>query len=918
MAPIRTARHLPWLLLLWLAIPGVAAAAEMRADLHESDAVELDGPWAFYWDTFLSPHSEPGRPPSALTRLPQSWTGLSIDGHPLPPTGHASYRLRLDLGPRPPARLTLRVPMVYSAYRLYLDGELVAGVGTPAESPDAARPDYGERRVALVDPGRHVDLLFHVSNYSSRAAGFPKPLEIGTPTAIDSHRAVELMSASALAGGLILIGLSQLILFVIRRREWTYLFFGLTVALWGVQTVMSGQLLSLAGWHVPVSLARPLDGFTALTAGAAYLLFISSLFPRELPFRYTRWTAVPVVIYLGVTFFGPDLLRSEVVGWLLYFMVGLLTLALIAILRAWRRGQPDAGLILLGSGAIAVTAVLQIYWFNQSGVRDAVANVGVLIAMGLHSIALARRYARAFERSQRLELALRRANRQKDEFLANTSHELRTPLHAMIGLAESLPQDEPRLRHGLELIARSGHRLARLVDDILAFTRLKQGELPIQPKAILLAPLVHNVLAVCQPLIGRRPVILSADIPADMPPVRADPDRLHQVLFNLVGNAIKFTDAGEVRVSVDTRDGQAAITIRDTGLGIPPEELDRMQRPYEQGHASSLEGRGGFGLGLAISREIVVRHGSELLLDSRPGQGTQVRFALPLLPGESVEDNTNRDVRDTPLIDEAPGTDPPATPGAPRAEILVVEDDEAAATVLETQLELAGYRVRSVRSGTQALEAVERQRPDLVLLDVMMPDMSGLTVCRHLREEHDANALPVILVTARTRPEDVVEGLDAGANDYLAKPFWRREMLARVEAQLRIHENEQMRWALDERERATDPKETVDPRERLVELLNRSVTYWELQTGKGRADLAEESRLWTVTLDGSSRKTRTLDRYLSIDTLPRRPRWGVVARTARFVAERLDDEAQGSELIRLADEFQALLEPGGTSKTRRP
>jgi two-component system sensor histidine kinase ChiS len=176
-----------------------------------------------------------------------------------------------------------------------------------------------------------------------------------------------------------------------------------------------------------------------------------------------------------------------------------------------------------------------------------------------------------------------------------------------------------------------------------------------------------------------------------------------------------------------------------------------------------------------------------------------------------------------------------------------------------------------------------------------------------------------VLVTARTRPEDVVEGLEAGANDHLAKPFWRREMIARVEAQLRIHENEQMRWALRESEnrqaQAGPPTATPappDPRALLVELLGASVRLWELQTGRPRADLAEESRLWTVTLDESTRKTRTLDRYLKLATLPKRPRWGVVTRTARFVLDRLENDAHRRELEERLQAFEKAL--GGNDR----
>ena len=906
----RSVRHVITVCLLLcahaLALPASATlAAELPIDPRAP--LSLDGPWEFHWQTFLSPTDQRNPTAEATVRLPSSWTQLEVDGSHLPPQGHASYRLRLELGDDRPEALLLRVPLVYSAYRLYVDGKEVANVGVPATTEAEARPDYGQRTVWIDQPGETIDILLHVSNFSARIAGIPRPIEIGTPEAVQGLWAIELISTSALAGGLMLIGLSQLILFVIRRRERAYLFFGLTVIFWSIQTALSAQLLEAMGLHIPIQLARPLDGLSALAAGISYLWFLSALFPRELPPRLTRWAALPMLAYLLIAIADPGLTRSVAIGWLLYLVVALLGLALLALLQAVRRNRPDAGLILLGSGIVALTAALQIYWFNEASIRDAVASVGVLAAMSLHSLALARRNARAFERSQRLETALRRANRLKDEFLANTSHELRTPLHAMIGLAESLPREDSKTRQGLDLIIQSGRRLARLVDDTISFTQLKHGELPIRRQPTAVAPMIERVMATCQPLLGSRPVMLESEVEENLPPVLADPDRLHQVLFNLIGNAIKFTDEGRIRIAA-RRDGkQVSFSVEDTGIGIASDELDRMQRPYEQGHDSSLDGRGGFGLGLAISRALLERHDSELELQSQRGAGTRIRFCLPVAKEEDVAATpvTGAALAEWPARQDQHGE--VVSANGKVTTILIVDDDPTAAVVLQEQLHQAGYRTLVAHSGNEALELVARHRIELMLLDVMMPDMSGLTVCRLLREEYDANTLPIILVTARTRPEDVVEGLEAGANDHLAKPFWRREMLARVEAHLRVHENEQMRWALQEKGVSPTDDETEDPRLLLVKLLECTVSLWQAQTGTSRAELAEESRLWTVTLDGSARKTRTLDRYLNPDTLPKRPRWGVVVRTARFVFDHLESETDRDTLRRRIECFERML-----------
>lgn len=898
------------LLAALFARPGYPAPIEFH--FGDQDWAELRGPWEFYWEQFIDPEVVrlSGLPePTAMVELPGSWIRVSGAQGPLPAVGYGSYRIVLSLDHADNRELVLLIPMIYSAYKLFVNGELAAQVGEVGKSPDTSRPDYGERRVPILPVGGKVELIIQVSNFSSRIAGFPFPVEIGTAEAIAQTIYMKLIAKAALAGGAILIGLSKLMVFFL-RRELMYLFFGLFVTAGGVHVIISQQLLDYAGWHIPVAAARLLDGTTLLAAGILYLLFLSSLFPKHFPMRVVRWAPLLLVIYLIAAAVVPSMVRSQLIGWLFYIVIGAIGLSLLAVGRAWRERTPDAGLILISSAGIAATGCLQAIVFNESGIRDAIVDLAALVTIALYNIILARRYSRAFERSQRLESALRRASHLKDEFLANTSHELRTPLHAMVGLAESLPRDNKVLARGLDLIAASGHRLGRLVDDILAFTRLKYNDLSLTPQHLHLEPIVHSVLDVCRPLVSTRPVTLQFEMETGLPAVQADPDRLHQVLFNLVGNAIKFTDNGSVTVRVCRQNDKVVLHVIDTGIGLPAEDWERLLSPYEQGSESSLEGRGGLGLGLAISRRIVALHGSELKLETTLGRGTHIYFELPVAQSYAPETlaKTERPLSSVDFLSSSEQGIPTTTGVAERpAQILVVDDEDSSAQVLETQLSLAGYQTIRAESGRAALSAIKRFRPDLVMLDVMMPDMSGLTVCRHIREEYDVNTLPVILVTARSRPEDAVQGLDAGANDYLAKPFWRQEMLARVAAQLRIRDNEQMRWALNEERARTESSAAADPRDLLVELLKKSVQYWEMQTGKSRADLAEASGLWTVTLDGSTRKTRTLDRYLNLKTLPKRPRWGNVTRTARYVIERLESQSQIGDLRALLEQLEAAL-----------
>ena len=880
-------------------VSGVQAAdtvadGDTRA-VNQNRPLALEGPWAFHWRHWVAPGQAEGErpPPDARVSLPGSWTAVMPEADsPLPPRGYASYRKVVSLGEEVPERLLLRIPRVYSAYRLYTDGDLVAEVGRIGRTPAAYRPDYGERSVVLTDVGPELELIFHVSNYSSRVAGFAFPLKLGTPEAVQRALVGDVIRNAVLTGGLLLVGLYQVMLFFFRRDR-AYLYFGLVVGAWGVHTLFAGELLSHLGWHWPVALARFMDAFSALGTAMAYLLFLAALFPRQMPRRPLYGLAAVLLGYALLTPLLGDYPWSVFTGWLAYLFAASVAVAVLAVIRAWWQGEPDAGLILIGTGVLGATALFQAVFINVDGVRQASTDIGILVALAMHTLTLARRYGRAYERLRVLESEQRRANRLKDEFLANTSHELRTPLHGMVAMAESLPRDDPRLARGLDLIIRSGHRLARLVDDVLALTRLRHDDLPIDPRPCRLEGVVSTVLETCRPLVGDRPLQMKSTLPEDLPPIKADPDRLHQVLFNLVGNAIKYSEQGTIEVRAGCDGGPVHVEVVDQGPGMAGEDIQRLLEPYEQAARGEQAGGGGVGLGLAISRRIVEQHGGTFRVESTPGAGTRVAFTVPRAENAPEGPHSGPPAASPVPVTAQPRPRGPQTGFVPHR-ILVVDDDPDAALVLAEQVAQAGYPVQTVHSGAEALAAVSAGPPDLILLDVMMPDMNGIEVCRRIREDHDPAALPILLITALTRPDDTVVGLEAGANDYLPKPHYRQELLARVEAQLRVRENEQMRWALKEARQGR--QEAEDSRGVVVALLNTAVRCWELETGATRADLAERSGLWTVTLDGSTRKTRTLDRYLSLETLPKRPRWGVVSRTAKFVMQHLECPERRREL----------------------
>ncbi|HBB35494.1 MAG TPA: guanylate cyclase, partial [Cyanobacteria bacterium UBA9273] len=384
--------------------------------------------------------------------------------------------------------------------------------------------------------------------------------------------------------------------------------------------------------------------------------------------------------------------------------------------------------------------------------------------------------------------------------------ELRTPLNGIIGLAESLLDGatgelSSPTQANLKLIVSSGRRLASLVNDILDFAKLRHKNVELQVKPVDLRSVTQLVLTLSQPLAKQKNLRLLNSIPEDLPSAAADENRLQQVLYNLVGNAIKFTPAGTVEVSArlmvsdpeasTSNNQQIAITVADTGIGIPEEQFERIFQSFEQVEGSSAREYGGTGLGLAVTKKLVELHGGKISVKSKPGEGSQFTFTLPRSQGQVESLNKISIIPDSITAELASimTVQKSASNGAntKHCKVLIVDDEPVNRQVLINNLSLYNYEIIEASNGQEALNALENKPiPDLILLDVMMPHMTGYEVCQKIRDRFPAHELPIVMLTAKNQVQDIVEGFESGANDYLSKPIHKGEMLARIKTHLNL------------------------------------------------------------------------------------------------------------------------------------
>ncbi len=436
---------------------------------------------------------------------------------------------------------------------------------------------------------------------------------------------------------------------------------------------------------------------------------------------------------------------------------------------------------------------------------------------------------KAYEREiarQREELA--ELDKLKTQFFANISHEFRTPLTLMMGPLEDAlarPADlSPENRARLELAHRNALRQLKLVNALLEFSRIEAGRIEASFEPTDLSVLTAELASVFRSAVERAGLTLVVDCPPMPAPVYVDRGMWEKVVLNLLSNAFKFTFEGEIEVSLRVVGTNVHLTIRDTGTGIPADELPRL---FERFHrVKNARGRSfeGSGIGLALVKELVRLHNGEVSVESAVGSGSVFLVTVPLgsahLPAERIEaprTQTPTDARPETFVQEllrwlpaettqvaADVADPPVEDDGSRFHVLVADDNSDMREYIRRLL--TGYDVVAVADGASALRSARARRPDLVLTDVMMPGVDGFELMRELRADPALSHVPVILLSARAGEESRIEGLDAGADEYLVKPFAARELLACVRAQLRLAESRRLsREALrasEERHRA--------------------------------------------------------------------------------------------------------------------
>ena len=777
----------------------------IRSDNHPEKwpdfAIGLQDGWAHLYGDFVPEATEsfPPETDQAAAWTPWDWT------HPAPNTNHSTRLwLRGILPDVPyPDKSLLLANFQCDAFAVFLDGKPIYQSGS--FSPEQWIPSRPYRRLHLISmPSDAAGKTLHLLLFATKSDRIP-PVEPIVLFAAQSKLVHHLVASEWLNRSFgylfFFVGLYGLLAYFIRRR------YGIGFSPWfafmstflGLSELCSGNIMFMLSEHAewlyqinvlsfllfPIGLWR----FIELTFGPGWKNLVRRCWQLELALVILLWPAdlfgwIPLagpgkwIMYAGLGFQtligagmalhgvirGKGKERVVAIGLLVFAATGLVDIATVVI-----PFLPETEFYLWG--ALALVAAMA--WLQERAGGEAHVRLrDQTDELQKHQLKLEELVDNRTAELRLATQAAQAANRAKSEFLANMSHELRTPLNAVLGYAQLLRRDDdatPEQRQRAAIIQQSGEHLLTVINDILDISKIEAGKMEIAPAELRLLPLLKSIADMIAPRAHSRDIDFQVDFSPSLPAaISTDEKRIRQILLNLLSNAVKFTERGHVRFTVAREGSHLLFRVSDTGLGIAPENQEAIFEPFLQlpGQAQNE----GTGLGLAISRRIARKLGGDILVRSTLGQGSEFTLRIPCIETPS------------PLLPATPSSAPLQAHGL----ILVADDRPENRSILRAMLEPLGFEILEASNGRIALDLARTRTPDLILMDLLMPELDGFEAVRLLKADPALASIPVVAVSASVYDQTQAESLCAGCQGFLPTPVNFDALLVLVQSLLHL------------------------------------------------------------------------------------------------------------------------------------
>ena len=799
-------------------IPNFLEASEPASlDLKDWDGesiLDLRGPWDFYWQKLIPPGDFEQSVPDAQALGSQEWNGIKLkDQSVVPSFGYATYRILLKNVKPKKLPLLVAMPTAGNSFRawLYLASERsviaygesgIVGVGAQTSRPSKSSINLTFQLKKASD----IEIIIQASNFDTHRGGLWSLPRLGNQ--IDILKAQNLDNFQGLVSLGIAIGLSTYLFMIwLRQRS---LVASLWLALGSLACVL--RILgtnSLTGnlFAEDFTVAKKFE-YVSMPLGSLCLFnfFYQSFYKKNRRIKGHSLEAILPLIWNVISI----LLVSSVLTLPIQHFTVLLPAYQIHLILSFFL---DIFLLYYGIKQRSPSV-----WFSAIGIISVIFGVifdivrstlhydlgfyltptMVALFLILQAQVIAQRNALAYREMHRLARELKDQEKARTLFFHNTSHELRTPLNGILGFLDLILKD----RYG-EINATAKKQITKVyhlaeslkfqVNTILDLAKTKRGELHLTPQSLPLERLITDIDQLAEGLVINLPAVTyNSQLTADSPVFLGDREKIFTILRNLLGNAIKFRDPKRrnlVSLTVSLLNHQLTLQIKDTGIGIPEEFREKVFEEFAQVQTDARRSYEGTGLGLAMVKDLVELMNGTLTLESEVGVGSCFTVTLPERTEAELILTPVQEATESPEEFAAPSEEheviPTASSSASEGEgkgwdIMVIDDNPINCEVISGLLLHDGYEVRTYERGAEGLQGMRAKRPDVLLLDMMMPEMSGEDVLKHMRADSLLQEIPVILITARASEEDRLAGLALGADDYLAKPIFAPELRLRL------------------------------------------------------------------------------------------------------------------------------------------
>lgn len=762
--------------------------------MDKEKTVKLDGEWEFYPGQLLEPGEINEDTQNEYISVPGTWIDHLNKGDSS--DGAGTYRLVIKVPYD--GSYAIKARTIRSSCNIYLNGYHAAQMGNPSvnEEEFIRQSKYNMGSTGSIDG--EIELIIQVSNYGHKLGGIIKSIDFGSFESIiqmnSKDRSLDVMIVSAC----LVLAIYFIMVYLQRNREKYLLYYsGMNISIALYLATMNEQIVNII-YDYDFSGRTKLQIVASVMTAVCFMKFTHCFFKDN--FSKKNIDRISIIIFSLILTIFFDFTKPPF-GFMIFAQLigmGLLVFSFLYVhyvlfKKMFNNEDSLEYVFIIATSMLCYWILIGLKLIFEINLGNAPA-MTILLTMITIAVLMSHQLQLDFKSLNELTDKFRRYDNLKDEFLAKASHELRTPMHIIMNLTKGLLEGSNgtlnlKQQENLIFMYHEGQRLTRLVEDLLDSSHIKSGEVKLRISSVDVYRSADEIIREIKMFIADdSSVVIENRIPHDFPLLKADPDKFRQIIYNLLHNSVKYTKEGSITVSAHVNQDFGEITIADTGRGIETKYFNEIFDVFYQNN-EGCNNYNGLGLGLPIVKNLVEHQGGTINVESEYGKGSKFKFRLPIYTGAGEGQKAeNFPEEHIPLMDkplyQVVNMEREKIADIEKPTILIVDDEPLNQRIILNILESSEYNTVLADNGKEALKAIERNKIDLIVLDLILPDIPGDKVCEIIRHKYSMTEVPILILTASGRTVDLANSFNYGANDFQRKPIDGEELKSRIQSLL--------------------------------------------------------------------------------------------------------------------------------------